>query len=402
MSAESQARGLLSDALRALDGDQVEGLVRLLSDSQRDALRRQLHVQVQERYVRGGLARLVADRLHGLPAGRRGPVARILVSPVMDATIDHLGTDSSAPTRDQLASVLPEVRSEFGLPATRLMLASIVEQEMPAAPFAADLLGAPDLAYPESREVDGAPDRDFLAKPAGEVDEPGTPARESEDSETADAFPEELFTPLDIVLIGAAVSTYTGIDGALSREDLRRMVRELVRTSSARHRSYFHVGFVSALDVAIEGDDLLDEKRGINESRRQWLYFGRLNGFARIDDVQGLRREIQDHRADCLAVLAHPAMGRVVLRQSVEALLFDDPTLAAEALDSGSSAGALRPSAELDLVRKVIHKGRELLAAGSMSEAEALLGAALRRIDRLQADSDEDAHRLAMRVLYDP
>jgi tetratricopeptide (TPR) repeat protein len=375
---------------KTVDQASAQKLARCLDEHKQRALQRALHLNVQPRFVRGGLGRLIADQLPGMQPARRNAVLAVFLHPILDKAQGLLGADFANPTGDQLEQILPQLVDAFAVALVRLMLAFVVDSDMPAAESAQTLLnksprlrlagvgGADGVAHEAAARVTTLPDEaPVTTDVSGES--------EQAKSSAAHALPEELFTPLDDVLIKAAVATYTGVEGALSRADLRNMAREFVQCSGDRHRSYFHVGFVSALDVTIDGEDLLDEIRGMNDIRWQWLYFGRLNGFARVDDNKELREELEAHPDECVSVLADPAMGAVVIRHSVEALLQNNPSLAARVLTEGALADRQGVVVELGMWRKVIGSARERLAAEEISDAEQLLDGILRRVERVDS-----------------
>ncbi len=68
-------------------------------------------------------------RMKGLP----DQVATAITEPCLDACITALGDHADFPSMEQLSAVMPGLVATFGIPTTRLMLASAALQEAPAA-----------------------------------------------------------------------------------------------------------------------------------------------------------------------------------------------------------------------------------------------------------------------------
>jgi tetratricopeptide (TPR) repeat protein len=111
------------------------------------------------------------------------------------------------------------------------------------------------------------------------------PGEEVQPEEEAPS-PEETdeFTTLDRQMVRSIVDSAQGVEGALSPDELLDMVHELVGLSSARHRSFFHLGFAEVV-LEMEPCESLPAQ---NLSRLRWYWSGRVNGLARIEDWQGI------------------------------------------------------------------------------------------------------------------
>lgn len=84
-------------------------------------------------------------------------------------------------------------------------------------------------------------------------------------------------TPLDHLLIDAAVDSRKAVVGALNERDLNGAVEELISLNERRQQSYFHAGFRDALlDRPFDA-----ETRADTERRARWYWTGAIQGLAR-------------------------------------------------------------------------------------------------------------------------
>lgn len=137
MKTRLQALGLLDRALAATTDDELDALVAGLDDDHREAIER----------LAGGTS---ADELRSAASrGRIDGGMESLVLVLTDACladcIEQLGDHADNPTSEELGEVLPGVVERHGVATTRLMLASTVAGEAPAAPVIRDLLKHDDV-----------------------------------------------------------------------------------------------------------------------------------------------------------------------------------------------------------------------------------------------------------------
>lgn len=143
-----QALGLVDRALAATTDDELAALVAALSEE---------HTEAIERLVEGTTVDAIRA---GAAKGRLNGTLETLVMVLTDACladcIEQLGDHADNPSSDQLREVLPGVAERHGVAVTRLMLASTVAGEAPAAAIIRDLLKNDELVKlppAESRPV---------------------------------------------------------------------------------------------------------------------------------------------------------------------------------------------------------------------------------------------------------
>lgn len=132
-----QALGLVDRALAATTDDELDALVAGLSEE---------HAEAIERLVDGTT---VDEIRSGAAKGRLNGTLETLVMVLTDACladcIEQLGDHADNPSSDQLREVLPGLTERHGVAVTRLMLASTVAGEAPAAAIIRDLLKNDEL-----------------------------------------------------------------------------------------------------------------------------------------------------------------------------------------------------------------------------------------------------------------
>lgn len=135
-----QSLGLLDRALAATTDDELAAAYEALSDEHREALDElvgsatdDVPTALREAATRGRLN------------GSLESITLVISDTCLADCIDHLGEHADHPTSDQLRDVLPGVVERHGLGITRLMLASTVAGEAPAAAIIRDLLKHDEL-----------------------------------------------------------------------------------------------------------------------------------------------------------------------------------------------------------------------------------------------------------------
>jgi hypothetical protein len=134
-----QSLGLLDRAIQSTTDDELTAAVEAMEDDHRDAL---------QQLVGGDT--LDADAIRAaVTRGRLDGTMESIVLVVTDACladcIKGLGDHADHPSSDQLREVLPGIVERHGVALTRLMLASTVAGEAPAAAIIRDLLKHDDL-----------------------------------------------------------------------------------------------------------------------------------------------------------------------------------------------------------------------------------------------------------------
>jgi hypothetical protein len=137
MRTRLQALGLLDRAIAATSDEEVEALVAGLGDDHREAV---------ERLAGGTSPADIRDAVHkGRINGTMEDLATVLSDACLADCVKELGDHADNPTTDQLREVLPGVVERHGVGVTRIMLASTVAGDAPAAPVIRDLLKHDDL-----------------------------------------------------------------------------------------------------------------------------------------------------------------------------------------------------------------------------------------------------------------
>jgi hypothetical protein len=137
MKTRLQALGLLDRALATTTDDELDALVAALDDDHREGLERLAGA------VTADAIRQAATK--GRINGTLESIVVVLSDACLADCIEQLGDHSDNPTSDQLREVIPGLIERHGLPCTRLMLASTVAGEAPAAAIIRDLLKHDDV-----------------------------------------------------------------------------------------------------------------------------------------------------------------------------------------------------------------------------------------------------------------
>ena len=81
-----------------------------------------------------------ATAARGRMSGELETISTLVCDPCLEKCVELLGDDADNPTEEQLLKVTPKLIKEFGLPVTRLTLASSVAGEAPASEVLTRLL----------------------------------------------------------------------------------------------------------------------------------------------------------------------------------------------------------------------------------------------------------------------
>jgi hypothetical protein len=146
-----QSLGLLDRAFAVATDEELTSLIDSLDEEHLDALADLIEADgdVDTSAVRSAIA---SGRLDGTMEG----VAMVLTDACLADCIEQLGDNADHPSSEDLREVLPGLIERHGLAANRIMLASTVAGEAPAAAIIRDLLKNDDLiALPpaESKSV---------------------------------------------------------------------------------------------------------------------------------------------------------------------------------------------------------------------------------------------------------
>jgi hypothetical protein len=137
MKTRLQSLGLLERSIGAATDEEIEALVAGLDDDHREAVER-LAGDTTAEAIRAAAAK---GRMNGAMEG----LATVLTDACLADCVEQLGDHADNPSSDQLREVLPGIAERHGVPATRIMLASTVAGEAPAAAIIRDLLKHDEL-----------------------------------------------------------------------------------------------------------------------------------------------------------------------------------------------------------------------------------------------------------------
>jgi hypothetical protein len=344
---------------------------RLVADADRGQVVRALEaaeIGLDPRFVRGGAARVLHPRVRGGNWPVSVGIVANLGAPIMQALFHRVEDEDDLLTPAAVADALPGLVDRVGAPAVRLVFA--LHAASPAPEIAEVLATSLDEDERLQLPAEDVADAPIVAAGADAPASSPDAAPTAEEDEVPEVLEDDvtLFSAIDQVMIKQAVASYTGVVGALSIDDLHRMIDELVKLNTDRHSSYFHLGFVDALDDRWR-PALPDE--GMNQSRRQWFVFGQLSGATRRGNARRLVEVADDDPVALAAVVEHPSQGRSVTRAIVEALLDQDPRSAASVLRRRLASGhAFVGMAEC--LNAAHQRARALLAEQEADAAEAL------------------------------
>lgn len=161
MKNRMQALGLLDRSFKAASDEDLDAAIEALGDDHREGL----ESFVDELTNAGVRAGVKAGRIDG---GMEA-IAAIVTDAALADCIEQLGDNADNPSSDQLRDVLPGIVERHNLGVTRIMLASTVAGEAPAAAIIRDLLKNDEvLALPKAEEVEIAPLIDTAKRSADE------------------------------------------------------------------------------------------------------------------------------------------------------------------------------------------------------------------------------------------
>jgi hypothetical protein len=151
-----QALSLLDRAFAALTDAEIDALVASLPDDHREAVDQICGAKeggFEDPTARSLAMRATASR--GRMTGQLEQLSTVITDPCLAKCIEMLGDHSDNPTEPQLFEVTPTLIEEFGIGATRLMLASSVAGEAAASPMLVRVLKHDDtLGLPPAQAVE--------------------------------------------------------------------------------------------------------------------------------------------------------------------------------------------------------------------------------------------------------
>jgi hypothetical protein len=194
------------------------------------------------------------------------------------------------------------------------------------------------------------------------------------------------FTTLDNLVIKTVVAALSDVEGAITLDQARDLVEEVIHLSPDRHRSYFHRGFLDTLTAAKAEPPFLEG----NASRRGWLLAGRLMALARKGDRDGMRLLFRERRQEFSEVMNTPAAAPAAVM--IAGPLFEalwDAQAYADAAQAVAEPIAARAGSHF--LHRLLHAARDLLLSHRTPEAALvldLLDGALRH--RRHLDEEEE------------
>jgi len=133
-----QSLGLLDRTFALASDDELKAMIDALDEDHLDALAELIETEVDVDAVRSAIT---TGRLDGTMEG----AAMVLTDACLADCIEQLGDRADHPSSEDLREVLPGLIERHGLAANRIMLASTVAGEAPAAAIIRDLLKHDDL-----------------------------------------------------------------------------------------------------------------------------------------------------------------------------------------------------------------------------------------------------------------
>lgn len=133
-----QALGLLDRTISNATDDELAAAVDALADEHREALDQLVAGESTPEAIRAAITKGRLD-------GTMESVALVLTDACLADCIEQLGDHADHPTSDELRAALPGLIERHGIAMTRIMLASTVAGEAPAAAIIRDLLKHDDL-----------------------------------------------------------------------------------------------------------------------------------------------------------------------------------------------------------------------------------------------------------------
>jgi hypothetical protein len=163
-----QALSLLDRAVASLTDAEIEAIYASLPDDHRTAIDEVCGAK--EGGFADSAARALAIRATAARSkmtGQLEQIATILTDPCLAKCIELLGEHSDNPTEPQLQEVVPALVEEFGLGATRLMLATSVAGEAAASAMLTRVLKHDELLALPPVELEAPP---LLPAPQADAD----------------------------------------------------------------------------------------------------------------------------------------------------------------------------------------------------------------------------------------
>jgi len=187
---------------------------------------------------------------------------------------------------EALRTAIVSLRSEFPPDDVQLYLDMLVATDAPlwrALPGVREELAAEESTAPDAEAVRETGEAD------GEIDDPDSLEERSAREIEPVLAPGSRFDTMDRVVIRSIVDSVGHADHALSEDEARDLVQGLVQMNPSRHRSYFHLGFLDAL----QGQGARTDWPETNEDRRAWYLSGALSGYSRRGDTAQARALIE-------------------------------------------------------------------------------------------------------------
>lgn len=360
------------DAARALlTAEDVRRLVAASCGHRQQAVVEAIGLKLDPRFVRGGLAKLVLDRLRGPLTGRLASLVGVLTEPVLEHAREFLGEDADDPSFERINALYAYASAEWGSGVADLMYAWVVVSELRAAPHCAAVL---DARRPELMPAPG----------------PGDEGGDDEESQSEVAGDErEVFSALDVLVIRSVVDAFSGTVGALAVADARRLVDELVKLNGTRRTSWFHLGFLDALDDD-ESPDL--PEAAANDERLYWRYAGLLTGAVRRQQLATVNGLDLAEPGLTQKVLLDPILGRGLVAVTLSAVLQLRPARGAQLLEQVRPA-YVETAQHIVILRLAHDRARGLLVDGEVGEARAIWQALRQNPPELLAALEIDVRR---------
>ncbi len=263
------------------------------------------------------------------------------------------------PPAEQVAKSVQALRAKFDIRDIAVYLATLSLLYPEWQPVASPI--AQQIAEEMRERGQGEQERVAGAATAA-VEKPGEGEGEEE------RLPEEAetFTQLDIMLIKAAVSSISEVEGSLSEDALGDMIEEVAQLNGDRHRSYFHRGFFAGL-FGKQPDFSFPEA---NDSRLAWYCSGLIMALARRHENEQLASLVEKNREVVnICLKSEDACSSMAAEQLFKALRYVRNDETAIAVLESRHIRAAGPRFAFELLRI----GADLIRRGRVSQARSLL-----------------------------
>lgn len=342
---------LIPSAVLTLGSDADPLLQRLdLVDQRR--LTRAAGIKLEPRYMRGGIGPALRRVIPHLDQDGLRTIGLLVAGQIGEPL--HEEVEWPDADTETVADLIDRLDSEYGRSMTTVWIVVHGSFDADASELLAGVLA--------SR---------FTGPAADTGAQDGTDDTADDEEDVADDV--ALFDALDRLMIRTVIASRAEQPGAPTPDEMRQIIDQLVRLNMERRSSYFHAGFLTALDDGAPEPPA----EVMNEERRRTLLFGKLTGLSRLNATSRLIALTLDQLDDAEAVLSDVLTSRSVLSPVIRALVVDHPDIVADLLGT-TATGAIDADLAFD---DVYERARCLLADGDADLARRIFDGLRRHVD---------------------